>query len=91
MSSLDKKLLRDLIHLRGQMIAITLVVICGVAMVVTSRVGWESLEKSRATYYAQYRFADVFASLKRARKSCRLATVRSAPASASNVKFSCLL
>jgi len=33
----------------------------------------------------------VFASLKRARKSRRLATVRSAPASASKVKLSCLL
>jgi putative ABC transport system permease protein len=66
MSALDRKLLRDLIHLRGQVIAITLVVVCGVAMVVTSRVGYESLEKSRASYYAEYRFADVFASLKRA-------------------------
>lgn len=66
MRALNKKLLRDLVHLRGQVIAITLVVICGVAMVVTSRVGYESLEKSRATYYAKYRFADVFASLKRA-------------------------
>jgi putative ABC transport system permease protein len=66
MKPLDKKLLRDIVHLRGQMAAITLVVVCGVAMVVTSRVGYESLEQSRATYYARYRFADVFASLKRA-------------------------
>ncbi len=66
MRCLDRKLLRDLIHLRSQMIAITLVVVCGVAMVVTSRVGYESLERSRASYYARYRFADIFASLKRA-------------------------
>jgi len=66
MSSLNRKLLRDLWHLRGQMLAIVLVVVCGVATVVTSRVGYESLELSRATYYAQYRFGDVFAALKRA-------------------------
>jgi putative ABC transport system permease protein len=65
-SSLNRKLLRDLWHLRGQMAAIILVVVCGVATVVTSRVGYESLELSRATYYAEYRFGDVFASLKRA-------------------------
>src|SRR5262245_38886392 len=66
MSALDKKLLRDLLHLRGKMIAMTLVVVCGVALVATSRVGYESLEKSRTEYYARYRFADVFVSLKRA-------------------------
>ncbi len=66
MSSLNRKLLRDLWHLRGQMTAIVLVVICGVATVVTSRIGYESLERSRATYYAHYRFGDVFAALKRA-------------------------
>lgn len=66
MRSLNRKLVRDLWHLRGQMTAIVLVVICGVATVVTSRVGYESLELSRATYYAEYRFADVFASLTRA-------------------------
>lgn len=66
MTSLNRKLVRDLWHLRGQMTAIVLVVVCGVATVVTSRVGYESLELSRASYYAEYRFGDVFASLKRA-------------------------
>lgn len=65
-SCLNRKLLRDLWHLRGQMLAIILVVVCGVATVVTSRVGYESLELSRATYYAAYRFGDAFATLKRA-------------------------
>lgn len=65
-SCLNRKLLRDLWHLRGQMLAIILVVVCGVATVVTSRVGYESLELSRATYYAEYRFGDAFATLKRA-------------------------
>lgn len=66
MSPLDRKLLRDLWHLRGQVIAIGLVVACGVVTVVTSRVAYKSLESSQAGYYAQYRFGDVFASAKRA-------------------------
>jgi putative ABC transport system permease protein len=66
MRSLNRKLLRDLAHLRGQVLAIALVVTCGVAVVVTSRSAYESLAISQASYYAQYRFADVFASLKRA-------------------------
>jgi putative ABC transport system permease protein len=64
--ALERKLLRDLWHLRGQLGAISLVVACGVAMVVTTRVGYESLVASQSAYYASYRFADVFASLKRA-------------------------
>lgn len=63
---LDRKLLRDLWHLRGQMAAIGVVVACGVATVVTTRTSYTSLLESRAAYYAQYRFADVFAHLKRA-------------------------
>ena len=63
---LDRKLLRDIYHLRGQVTAIALVVTCGVVTVVTSRVGYQSLEASQLSYYAQYRFADVFASAKRA-------------------------
>ena len=35
--------LRDLVHLRGQVVAIALVVACGVAVVVTSRASYESL------------------------------------------------
>jgi putative ABC transport system permease protein len=66
MRALHRKLLRDLLHLRGQVLAISLVVACGVAVFVTTRTAYDSLEISRATYYAEYRFADVFASLKRA-------------------------
>jgi putative ABC transport system permease protein len=66
MTAINRKLLRDLWHLRGQVVAIALVVACGVATVVTSRTAYESLTLSRADYYARYRFADVFAQLKRA-------------------------
>jgi putative ABC transport system permease protein len=63
---LDRKLIRDLIHLRGQVIAVALVVACGIAAYVTMRSSYDSLVISRATYYDTYRFADVFAQLKRA-------------------------
>ncbi len=66
MRTLRRKLLRDLWHLRGQVVAIGLVVACGVATVVTTRTAYDSLVVSREAYYGQYRFADVFASLKRA-------------------------
>jgi putative ABC transport system permease protein len=69
--ALARKRLRDLVHLRGQVVAIALVVACGVAVVVTSRASYESLVVSQATYYAEYRFADVFANLKRAPESLR--------------------
>ncbi|RIL03488.1 MAG: ABC transporter permease [Proteobacteria bacterium] len=71
MRAIHKKLWRDLWHLRGQALAIALVVACGVATVVTARVGYESLRASQAAYYAEYRFADVFASLERAPESLR--------------------
>jgi len=66
MKALDRKLLRDLVHLRGQMIAVVLVVTCGVAMFVTLRSMHRYLMNTQAAYYEQYRFADLFASLKRA-------------------------
>lgn len=68
-SALDRKLLRDLSHLRGQVITIALVVACGIASYATMRGAWLSLHSSRATYYERYRFADVFASLERAPES----------------------
>jgi putative ABC transport system permease protein len=71
MTALRRKLLRDLLHLRGQVLAIALVVACGVAVVVTARSSYESLALSQSTYYAQYRYADVFASLKRAPETLR--------------------
>lgn len=68
---LDRKLLRDLWHLRGQVAAIGVVVACGVATVVTTRTSYTSLVASRAAYYRDYRFADVFAHLTRAPETLR--------------------
>ena len=66
MATLDRKLVRDVVHLRGQVVAITLVVACGVASFVAMRSTYNSLLSSQQSYYESYRFADVFAQLKRA-------------------------
>jgi putative ABC transport system permease protein len=66
MQAINRKLLRDLVRLRGQVVAIALVVACGIASFVTTMSTYESLRNAQATYYEQYRFAQVFAQLKRA-------------------------
>lgn len=63
---LDRKLFRDLTRLKGQAFTIALVVAVGVANYITLRSAWRALGDSRAVYYEEYRFADVFARLKRA-------------------------
>lgn len=66
MKALDRKLLRDLLQMKGQILAICLVIACGIATFMMSLSVLDSLQSSRDTYYGRYRFADVFASLKRA-------------------------
>lgn len=66
MRPLHRKLVRDLWRLRLQVLSIALVVASGIAAVVTFRSGLDSLDESRARYYAESRFADVFVSLERA-------------------------
>ena len=66
MTALNKKLLRDLLHMRGQAIAIILIVACGIASLVTMMSAYESLQLSQATYYERYRFAQIFVQLERA-------------------------
>lgn len=66
MRALDRKLTRDLWHLRGHLVAVAVVAMCGVAVFVAMRSAYEALVDARAQYYAQYRFADVFTQLKRA-------------------------
>jgi len=64
--ALNRKLLRDVVHMRGQLIAVSLVVMCGIAMFITMRGAYRSLVVSQSVYYRQFRFADVFAHLVRA-------------------------
>jgi len=69
MDVINRKLLRDLSQMRGQVITIGLVVAAGVAAYVTLQGTWASLESSKTAYYERQRFADVFARLKRAPRS----------------------
>ncbi|HBR16158.1 MAG: ABC transporter permease [Deltaproteobacteria bacterium RIFCSPLOWO2_12_FULL_43_16] len=66
MKTLDRKLLRDLWKMKGQAFAIVLVIISGVATFVMFLSTMNSLNLTRTRFYQDYRFADVFASLKRA-------------------------
>ncbi len=65
-SALDRKLLRDLVGMKGQALAIGMVLASGIAMYVTYLSNFDSLRRTRAVYYERFRFADVFASCKRA-------------------------
>lgn len=78
MRELDRKALRDLIHMRGQLVAVALVVVCGVASYVSMVSTYRSLLLSQSQYYAEYRFADVFAQLKRA-PDCVANEIRGVP------------
>jgi putative ABC transport system permease protein len=66
MKALDRKLLRDLRLMWSQALTIALVVASGVAGFVTSFSAYDALSWSRDLYYADSRFAHVFATLKRA-------------------------
>ena len=65
-NALDRKLLRDLYNIRGQALAIILVIAAGIATFVMSLCALASLNRSRDAYYDRYRFGDVFTHLKRA-------------------------
>ncbi|MBZ0093325.1 MAG: hypothetical protein K8F27_14035, partial [Sulfuricellaceae bacterium] len=69
MKAIDRKLWRDLWLLRGQALAIALVILSGVATFVMSLSTLDSLRQTRADFYTDYRFAQVFSSLKRAPQS----------------------
>jgi putative ABC transport system permease protein len=70
-SALNRKLLRELWHLKSQMLSIALVVATGIMTVVTMRGSYESLVIAQQHYYQQTRFADVWVSLRRAPDTLR--------------------
>ncbi|MDX1560149.1 MAG: FtsX-like permease family protein [Marinobacter sp.] len=63
---LNTKLRRELWQMRGQVLAIALVIAGGVGVCVMSLVNYSSLLATRAQYYDQHEFAHVFAPVKRA-------------------------
>ncbi|NGO38717.1 FtsX-like permease family protein [Limisphaera ngatamarikiensis] len=78
MTLLDVKLLRDLRRMKGQTLAVALVMACGLAMLIMTRSLIYSLERTRQDYYRTHRFADVFVTLKRAPRAL-LDRIRSLP------------
>ena len=64
--ALDAKLLRDLWRLRGQVLAIALVLAGATATFIMSVGVHRSLSATRDAYYAQSQFADLFAGMTRA-------------------------
>ncbi|HRJ78704.1 MAG TPA: hypothetical protein PLF37_09340, partial [Planctomycetota bacterium] len=68
-SALDRKLLRDLWHMRGQALAIAAVMAAGVGLFVSQFATQQSLALTQSEYYAQHRFAEAFAHCKRAPRS----------------------
>lgn len=71
LTALDRKLIRDLLRMKGQAVMIALVVSAGIATFINSRTMLYSLETTRATFYDRYFFADVFAQTKRAPNALR--------------------
>ena len=66
MSMLDRKVLRDLWNLRGQVVTIALLVAAGVTVLVGSVSAYVSLVTTAENYYRTNRFAVLWADVKRA-------------------------
>ena len=66
MTPLRRKVLRDLWRLRGQALAIALVLAAGVATLILGNGAHRALTETRDRYYADYRFADLFTDVVRA-------------------------
>jgi putative ABC transport system permease protein len=66
LAKLDRKLLRDLLRMKMQMAAVSGVLACGVVLAVMANGMYDSLERARDNYYAQYRMADMAAGVVRA-------------------------
>ena len=70
-SALDRKLLRDLWRLRGQVCSIALVIASGIALLVMSLSTHEALKETTQAYYERAHFGHVFATVERAPKHLR--------------------
>lgn len=78
MSMLNRKLMRDLLRMWSQALTIALVVASGIGGFLTSLSAVDSLELARDRFYADARFADLFAGVKNAPLSLA-ARLREAP------------
>ena len=66
LAPLDRKLVRDLLGMRGQALAIAFVIAGGVSVDLVAEGLLSALEETRRAYYERYRFADIWASVVRA-------------------------
>ncbi|MCC6907288.1 MAG: FtsX-like permease family protein [Phycisphaerales bacterium] len=66
LAALHRKLTRDLWSMKGQALAIALVMASGIATFILAAATMASLQQTMDTYYDRHGFADVFAQLKRA-------------------------
>ncbi|MCC6624804.1 MAG: ABC transporter permease [Deltaproteobacteria bacterium] len=82
MRALDRKLVRDTWHMRGQVVSIALVLASGVAALLALMGTYRSLSASRDAFYEGYAFPDAFVSLERAPESI-VARLREIPGVAS--------
>ena len=71
MTALRRKLARDLRRSWTQVLSIAAVVGCGVMAAMSMRSTLTAVARARDVYYTEYRFGDVFASVKRAPESLR--------------------
>jgi len=76
--ALDRKLMRDLGQMKGQVLAIVAVMGCGLSIFVGATSTHGSLRTAQTTFYAESRFADVFVNLKSAPRAL-LSRVREIP------------
>lgn len=66
MRTIHRKLLRDLIALKGQVAAIAVVLAAGVMTLIIAVTTLDAISLTQDRFYGDYRFADVFVDLKRA-------------------------
>lgn len=64
--ALDRKLWRDAWRMRGQVLAIGLIMASGIGVLVMGLATVEALDETARAYYERYRFGHVFAHVKRA-------------------------
>jgi len=65
-NALNRKLLRDLVALKGQVAAIAVVIAAGVMTLIIAVTTLDAISLSKDRFYQQNQFAEVFADLKRA-------------------------
>ena len=72
MNKLDRKLIRDLSKMKGQIVAIALVIGAGIAVFTMAMCAYASLKNGQVSFYRDFRFADIFSDVKRCTTSMEL-------------------